>query len=72
MDLTRVPLYLVIMRGHYFVEVSIAGGSQLYWEHLFIVLLKLKFIVSFCLLLFLSVCVVSIVGYCFEWVMWLF
>jgi len=57
-DLIRVPLYLVIMRGHHFVEVLMAGGSQLYWVYLFIVLLKLKFIVWFCLLLFLSVFVV--------------
>lgn len=49
----RVPLYLVIMRGHYFVEVLMAGGSQLYWDRLFIVLLKAKFMVWFCLLLFL-------------------
>jgi len=35
------------MRAHYFVGVLIAGGSQLCWEHLFIVLLKLEFIFWF-------------------------
>jgi len=54
----RVPVYLVIMRAHYFVELLIAGGSQLYWERLFIVLLKLKFMFSFCFLLFVSVCMI--------------